>query len=313
MLVIAYTKNQELADKLTRLDELRKELHVLPLSRNQLYAQQWNTTLSRISTALTHQGHAVTQQNIEKYLADTSFTSTKAMATRKYKSALDLIRTEWYVNPAPISPHVLSTLDALVSQNKRGSLSKRTPIEKLYDLKQLLTYIQSGDEHPVIQAGIVYVEILQKDLIPHSGHLVAILLATMMLSKQGWDFRELINYERLLDPHSPEYRYAYDATKANNNATIWLSFVVDALITQTQLLLTSPAQSVENEPARELQPRLIRILALLDSPTSRLTNKNLQEKFGISQITSSRDLAKLADMGLVRVHAKGRSTYYTKI
>lgn len=313
MLVIAYTKNQSLSDKLELLDTLRKDLHVMPLSREHLYARQWNVTLSRISCALTHQGYTLSPQAIEKYLADGSYTSTKAVATRKYKEALNLIRTEWYVTPVAISPHTISTLDSFITQNKRGTLSKRTPIEKLYDLKQLLTYIQSGDEHPIIQAGIVYIEIIQKDLIPYSGHLVGILLASMLMYKYGWDFRELIVLEKILDPHSAEYRYAFDATKTNNNASIWLDFIVDALITEIQALLGVSTSGAETPFMEVLLPRHIRIMSLFDNPLVRITNKILQEKFGISQITASRDLAKLTDMGLLKVHAKGRSTYYTKI
>jgi len=35
--------------------------------------------------------------------------------------------------------------------------------------------------------------------------------------------------------------------------------------------------------------------------------------FKVSQITASRDLSKLGALGLLFIHGKGRSVYYTKI
>ncbi len=44
-----------------------------------------------------------------------------------------------------------------------------------------------------------------------------------------------------------------------------------------------------------------------------ITNKKVQKLFKVSQITASRDLAKLASVGLLFTHGKGRSVYYTKV
>ncbi|MCX6732604.1 MAG: hypothetical protein NTV98_03635 [Candidatus Roizmanbacteria bacterium] len=52
---------------------------------------------------------------------------------------------------------------------------------------------------------------------------------------------------------------------------------------------------------------------LFSTPGAKVSNRMVQKKFKVSQITASRDLAKLADSGLIFAIGKGRSTYYTKV
>jgi Fic family protein len=53
-------------------------------------------------------------------------------------------------------------------------------------------------------------------------------------------------------------------------------------------------------------------MAIVDRPGTRITNKMVQKHFKVSQITASRELAKLATLGLIISIGKGRSIYYTK-
>jgi len=69
-----------------------------------------------------------------------------------------------------------------------------------------------------------------------------------------------------------------------------------------------------NIPARdfEINDRQREMLVLFEQPDMSLTNRKVQKLFKVSQITASRDLARMAALGLIFAHGKGRSVYYTK-
>jgi DNA-binding transcriptional ArsR family regulator len=317
MLVIAYTKNDQLLEKMHMLEGLRRDIHAFPVGRKALHATQWNAVLSRIEGALSHEGMIVDQSTIYRILNSGKPQNEKSQKVLRYKSSLDYIRNDWYVTHEKISPHAVATLDALVTGNVKGTLSNRTPVQRLYDIKQLLSYLESGDEHPIIQAGIAHVEIVQRELVPENSPHLATLIAYMFLYKHGWDLRELLVLEKAWMESKIDYNYSMSATKQNNNATQWLEYFVEMLVSQAQSILES-LSSIESSTKdigvhSSLLPRHLEIIAQLDDPQARITNKDVKEKFGISQITASRDLAMLTMMGLLFSHGKGRSTYYTKV
>lgn len=63
----------------------------------------------------------------------------------------------------------------------------------------------------------------------------------------------------------------------------------------------------------ELNDRQKSILNMLDQPTASITNRLTQKAYKVSQITASRDLAKLTTLGFLFSHGKGRSVYYTRV
>jgi len=74
-------------------------------------------------------------------------------------------------------------------------------------------------------------------------------------------------------------------------------------------------KSQDNLPSSfwKLNGRQQSILSVLENPGEKITNKDVQKKFGVSQITASRDLSHLTTLGLLLAHGKGRSVYYTKV
>lgn len=316
MLVTAYTKSPEIIEKLHILEQLRRDLHVAPISRKVLYGMVWETSLSRIEASLLDQGNVVSRKEIYDVLTNEKPQNEKTLKIIHYKNALDYIRNDWHITSEDISPYSLGILDTLAFGNKKSNLSSRVPVKTLYEIKQLLSYLQTADEHPVIQAGIAYVESTRKNISPENSHNLATLISYMFLYKYGWDFRELLVLEKAFVKANSDYQYALKATEEYNNATTWLDYFVSTLIQQTQDILAglqlSGIRTKDLTSGYTLKPRHMKILAQLDDPRSRITNKEAQEVFKISQITASRDLAKLAQMGLLLSHGKGRSTYYTR-
>jgi predicted HTH transcriptional regulator len=62
-----------------------------------------------------------------------------------------------------------------------------------------------------------------------------------------------------------------------------------------------------------LTDRQKEIVVMMDRPQSSVTNRQVQKEFGISQITASRDLARLTTLGILYPQGRGRSVHYTKL
>ena len=54
------------------------------------------------------------------------------------------------------------------------------------------------------------------------------------------------------------------------------------------------------------------IMEKLENPNIKITNREVAKMFAVSQITASRDLSKMVNLGILLPHGKGRSVYYTK-
>jgi Fic family protein len=99
--------------------------------------------------------------------------------------------------------------------------------------------------------------------------------------------------------------------------TLWLEYFAESILEQTEEIF----QSIKNPKTGmidsgksycELNERQRSILSFLDQPQMTITNRQVQRKYKISQITASRDLTKLTNLGCLFSHGKGRSVYYTR-
>ena len=87
------------------------------------------------------------------------------------------------------------------------------------------------------------------------------------------------------------------------------------MLTQLEKVTYSNLSSEDYLPNSfwQLNDRQKSILGFLENPDATITNKRVRSLFKISQITASRDLTKLANLGLLFAHGKGRSVFYTKV
>ena len=105
--------------------------------------------------------------------------------------------------------------------------------------------------------------------------------------------------------------------KSSNNLSGIIEFYTNAVLQQSEniqkRLKEKKFDTEQQESFFHLTDRQKQILSLFDEPGLRLTNRKVQELFDVSQITASRDLAKLAELNLLFSSGKGRSVFYTKI
>ncbi len=228
----------------------------------------------------------------------------------KFKTALDYISQNWLGSGNTVNAQTLIELHRII-----GNGQLRVPKA---GLQYLLDYLQAHLENPVIQAAIVNIEIEKMQLFREKNKILSCLASLVFLYKYGYDFRGFLSYETEWAEESDKFKENYERALNTTNLTLWLEYFAACILKQADSL----AQSLDKPKVQtldlrksfwELNERQKSILSYLDSPQTTITNRQIQKRFETSQITASRDLAKLTSLGHLFSHGKGRSVYYTKI
>jgi len=310
MINFSYTISPFLKKELDSLDELRSTILLSLLTPRDEIRLRWEVTVQRIIASMKIAGRPVTEQQINTLLSPIGkkTLSNEEKYVIAYKEALDHIRHDWTMNTESVEPHTLLKLHHFI-----GSSPLRIPHK---ELKTMITFLQVSPEHPVIQAGIafiIYYQLLGKN---DEAKLHALLLAYVFMYKNGYDMRGMLNLEDYILDHSKSLFDLLDASLTSKNISAFLDYFTLAIVTQAEKSakkLTGKHFEISYpESFFRLTERQKGVISLLDKPGVRITNKSVQEHFHVSQITASRELAKLATLGLLLSFGKGRSVYYTR-
>lgn len=307
----SYTKSPELSSKVALIESLRSDILLKALSPSHEIELQWNAVLDRIYYSFLYKGNTVTKEHIASLLtpAGQKKVSPQDKQILKYKSALDYIYYEWLVSDESITTETITTLYRIGFDGKlRGQEN---------EIKKILDYVQVNPEQPIVQAAIAQCLLLDLSPFSEENERFANLVFCLFTYKYGYDFR------RMLDPEEYFYQtlFRYNETKSNfsksSNITKWIEYVTEGAVLQLNKVINnfnSLKNNVrDNQYVLELNDRQKQILSILEQPGLKVSNKDLQDMFKVSQITASRDLSKMANSGLIIPIGKGRSTYYTKI
>lgn len=308
---LSYTKSLELTEQLHKIDDLRAEVLLVPLSPADELAFQWEAQLNLIHYLLALGGVMVEKDHIRDYLSPLGQRAAHPHQAliESYKHAYDYLYHNWLVTPKPV------TADALVEFYR--ATYDRMPDLTADSLNTSLRYIQVNPEHPVIQAALA--QILLLTLPPFGDHheQFAQLVLLLFLYKYGYDMRRLPVFTAFFYRDIVAYKDMVIQTARQPNVTAWLEYVSRGVIDELQrtvTLLKSPREQTGREKELfTLNERQQAIITLFSQPGIKISNKIVQRKFKVSQITASRDLAKLTTLGIVFPIGKGRSTYYTKV
>lgn len=267
--------------------------------------------VDRIYYSLNLSGNSLTKTQIEALLSTQIKPKLKLEEKEviNCKKILDQIRFDWLVSPKTLTPHETSAIfqmafagDLRVSENT---------------LKPILDYIQVSGENPIVQAGLIQIEIIRLAPFTRSNRRMARLLSYLFLYKSGFDFRGFLVIEESWKKDFDSYQDAINLSLKNSNQTLWLEFFAATVRNQLEEIykkLTSPAVQLSLiKSFGDLSDRQRQILSYLDFPGKSITNRKVQSLFGISQITASRELARLVGLNLIFSKGRGRSVAYLKI
>ena len=311
MLSFSYTISLQLRETLNTINRLRTQILTLPLPAKTETKLIWEGIAIRTWATLSLAGYSVPKHEVATILAN-PVKPTRAVSTiLGLRRAHDFIHTQWRANPRQVSLSALETLFTLTYPHDARSFAL---IES--SLKKLLSYMDAEEDHPIIQAGIAHMHILTISELPEPG-ILARLVHYLFLAKYGFDIRGYVTPERAWQSDEATYKRLVDTYRRDHALTRWLEYIAQSMQINLETLAADITESrfhIEY-PASfwELSDRQKEILTLMDSPDTTMTNRQVHKRFRVSQITASRDLAKLTSLGLLYPHGKGRAVYYTKI
>ncbi len=309
---LSYNLSSSLTESLQKIENLRQKILLTPLSAKTETRLRWEAMINRIYWSLVLSGSPLTKAEMVKLLTSEGkkkrFTGEEQEVI-SYKKALDYISQNWLVTTERITPKVVVTLHDLACPDQlRGGEAP---------LKQVLDYLQASSENPVVQAGVAQIQLITLAPFSDGNGRTARLLALLFLYKAGFDFRGLLVLDEYFRRDLAAFRQTTENVSKSQSLTLWLEYFaqgVAAQLEKAQEDLTLQRSHLDL-PATfwNLNDRQKEILTQMSQPDSTITNKKVQKQFKVSQITASRDLSRLAYLGLIFARGKGRSIYYTKV
>lgn len=318
MVTLSYNLSDKIIASLKNILSERRKIILTPLSPTTELRMKWETQIEKIYWSLNLSDIDVSKEKIAKLLSSQTINKPSQIDKEviAYKKALNYIKHNWSVTPKQVTAKDVHKLYEIAVKPIKGT-SLTSFKEKKSSINHFLGYMSAGSDHPIIQAGMAYVSILNIAPFKDANDKVARLLTYLYLHKNGYDTREMIVFEESMRKDLIAYRHALASVSESNNLTYFLEYFAGCI----EESLSKTYETISNERFRtslpvsyfRLNDRQKEIVDLLENPAEKITNKQVQDKFGVSQITASRDLSKLASLGILFVHGKGRSVYYTRV
>ncbi len=317
MLPIAYTISPYLLRYLEQIEQTRQHIILFPIAPQKELQLLFQTITQRIHHALSLNEQVLKPETIKTILANQIVIASQKHPERygkiqnvilNYKQAFDYIRRTWLLSSDTVTPLTLRTLYAFLTEEQMPLPDKR--------LQELLDYLQSTNDNPFVISALAKLEYKRALPITEENELFSTLCAYLFLYKAGMDCRGFLILEKPWDDDKRIYHGQYQTTLHKQNITSWIEYYIKLIavqLSQTYQSLSVISPTHEHHAITRLNERQKTIMTLMDDPQTVITNRTLQKIFHISQITASRDLAKLTMLGLLFPHGKGRSVRYTKI
>lgn len=317
---ISYNYSNRLKIYLTRIDKLRTEMLTYPLSPSSEMRLKWNANLERIIWTLSLDNMLVSKRETSKILSLAEIPGKKLNALQHdvlgLRDSFNFIKENWAVKENYVTPTVIKKLYDL-SCKPLTRKAKKVGKNSEKKIGQLLSYLQKGKIHPVILAGLSYAGLININIFQKDDIRVARLLPYLFLYKTGWDFREMLNLEEFYKRDLVTYNGITEMVKKQGNMTLFLEYFAYGVgsCLQKSFDKMKNLKFTDDQPASfwKINPRQKKVMEIMEKPGEKITNKDVQKIFAISQITASRDLSHLATLGLLVSRGKGRSVYYTRV
>ena len=320
-MALSYNISPKLGTYLGRIDKLRQQIVMTPLSPKLEMRLKWDASMERIFWSLSLIDESASKAKTANILSNISVNPKKKLTnteidTLNHKRALNYIKDEWLATSSEVS---MNTIKKLYDIDCRQTLGKMSGPAKHSEKRMdaMLAYLNTGGDHPIIQAGIAQVETVNIAPFSIGNSRVARLLSYLYLYKNGYDIREMVSFEEAFRRDMSTFNHVTNLSQAEGNLTLWLEYFAFCIMAS----LEKTAETIKNKkfnkdiPASfwKINTRQKQILGYLENPDMKITNKEVQKIHGVSQITASRDLTELTTLGLLFARGKGRSVFYTKV
>lgn len=312
---LAYTLSAELNSQISVIENIRRQILLSPIPPKTELRLRWDAVISRIQNALLLSQKNLSKKEIVEIISTQSKKKEKedVLLVSGYNKAFNQIRENWLLSPKNV--HSSDVLEIVELSDIRFSKAIYNTLRQ--SLEALLEYLQSRTDHPLIQAALVQSQINQIGIFENKTGWIGRLLSYLFLYKSGFDFRGLLVLEEEWVNDRIFYLKYLENVARDINCNRWILYFMSTVSHNLGKVIDhigkSSTVSDLSPSFFELNDRQKRILSVLDNPQEKMTNQKAQKFFKISQITASRDLSRLAVLGFIYSHGKGRSVYYTKI
>lgn len=181
-------------------------------------------------------------------------------------------------------------------------------------MKEFVGWLNNArDIPPILVAGMA--QYLFVDIHPFldGNGRTARVLCTLILYKNGYDFKRLFSLSEYYDKNRMEYYDAIQSVRAKDmNMTRWLEYFVEGLKNQMLDVRDKGELAIKKEIVVEkakklnLNQRQQRILVhLLEEKKASV--EEIRKKFNLVRRTIQRDLSRLVELGLVKEVAKSKT------
>ncbi len=314
-MLLTYTSTPAIVDTIDNIMALRQSILLSPLSPRTELRLKFEATVNRIRASLFLSGIDTDTELISNtLLTHPKIPSKKQIAIMGYNRALQTIDSDWKNNISSISFQDMTDVIASVSQNHS---SDRLPRGAEADIRELLSFFDSSIINPFLKAAIASHLFLVYPAFSEDQGKIGRLIAYGVLSHSGMDVRGLLTPEFAWLGKEPIVTKALSKSLDEASLTPWIEtylLLCLASLTNTIAVLKEKKYTTRLPISFfDLTERQKEIVRLSAHPEATLTNASLQKRFSVSQITASRDLARLTGLGLLFAHGRGRSIYYTKV
>lgn len=304
----SYTISPSLRQELEKVDRLITDSQLIllsPLDENYL---RWEGLIEKIHGSLQIEHQITRKSEIASLLQlENKKKQNLAASIHAYKDAFYMVYFNWSASPAMIDSSDIAKLYKIFAR-------RTTTFERL---ENSLRFLQVNPEHPLIQAALAQLLFLTGTSRTEENLRFSCIVAYLFLTKYGYTLRHTISIENIILHERP---YLEDMVKNSSTIKNYSSYLEH----YAQLFSGHCEKKLEKLRNKNFDPHLSRstfslssrqkeILAFLDTPDSKISNKVVQKMFGISQITASRELARLASLTLIYSVGKGRSVAYKKV
>jgi hypothetical protein len=317
---ISYGVSIYLKETLNETESLRHQILLTPLPAKVEHRLQWEALIHRSYWSTSFGDATVKKTDIVRMFTERRKKRLRVSehAVVNFRKAFDFIRNEWLVTTRPVQPSTLLILHTLCYPQNPDFRGNQQSFRKLEAaVNTLLDLLQTREDHPLVQAAIAHLQLLTLAPFGADSEGLARIATYLFLYRRGYDARGLLVLEEHWRRTLTDYRRAVSQAAKDGNANQWLEYFVGGVKEHAKKLVdlvSAPRFSLDIPVSYfELNDRQKSILELLEPPQAIISNRQVQRRFTVSQITASRDLTKLATLGLIAPRGKGRSVTYTRV
>lgn len=184
-------------------------------------------------------------------------------------------------------------------------------------MKEFILWLnEESDISPVIRAGISQFQFVHIHPFLDGNGRTARLICTLILYKNGYDFKRLFSLSEHYDKNRGKYYDAIQSVRENNmDMTEWLEYFTEGLKTQMMEVKNKGVSAIKKDSLMEqaskkgLNDRQKRGLVFLVD-NKYISRAKYVERYKVSLRTANYDLSQLEDFGFIEKVGVGRAIKY---